>query len=132
MDCLADTTFFVDLFRGRGSSGPAARFAADHSSLSVGIPWIVRYEFLRGAHLAGQDPAPLAAFMDRYQIVFPDVETIDAACALYARLKKANRLIGPHDLWIAASALRFGLPLLTRNRDEFGRVPDLKVIDYNR
>jgi predicted nucleic acid-binding protein len=33
-------------------------------------------------------------------------------------------------LWIAASALARKLPLLTRNAEEFSRVPGLQVVDY--
>ena len=130
MDCVADTTFLIDVFRERSRPGPATRFANDHPNLAVGFPWIVRYGFLRGAYLSKQDPSPLIAFLDRHQTIYPDHETILEACRLYTELRHANRLIGPHDIWIAACALQFGLPLLTRNRAEFGRVGNLTILDY--
>jgi predicted nucleic acid-binding protein len=46
---------------------------------------------------------------------------------------KATRnglLIGANDLWIAATALAFGKPVVTRNLREFQRVPGLTVLDY--
>jgi predicted nucleic acid-binding protein len=38
--------------------------------------------------------------------------------------------IGPHDNWIAATSLVFGIPLLTTNSKEFQRVANLRVIDF--
>jgi len=37
--------------------------------------------------------------------------------------------MGENDLWIAATALRFAFPLVTRDRT-FSRVPGLRVIAY--
>ncbi|HEY2585149.1 MAG TPA: PIN domain-containing protein [Tepidisphaeraceae bacterium] len=36
--------------------------------------------------------------------------------------------IAPGDAWIAACALRHGMPLVTHNRSDFEHVPDLTVI----
>ena len=38
--------------------------------------------------------------------------------------------IGPHDNWIAATALKYDYNLLTTNVAEFSRVPNLRIIDY--
>ena len=45
-------------------------------------------------------------------------------------LKRNGLLIGANDLWIAATALAFDKPLVTRNTREFQRVPGLTVLDY--
>jgi predicted nucleic acid-binding protein len=39
-------------------------------------------------------------------------------------------ILGTNDLWIAASALVHGMPVVTENRNEFRRVPGLEVIEY--
>ena len=39
-------------------------------------------------------------------------------------------LIGTNDLWIAATAVVFDLPLVSRNVVEFRRVPGLHVLSY--
>ena len=130
MDILADTGFLIDLWREQERPGPAARFAAAHSDYAVGICWIVAGEFLCGSVLAGQDRDKIASFIDRYPIAHSDTATIRHYADLYAALRKQNSMIGPNDLWIAACALARGLPLVTRNVEEFRRVPKLSVIDY--
>jgi predicted nucleic acid-binding protein len=47
-----------------------------------------------------------------------------------ADLAKIGRLIGAHDLIIAATALHHNLPILTDNVAEFSRVPGLQVISF--
>lgn len=47
-----------------------------------------------------------------------------------AALEKGGRPIGANDLLIAALARSRGLRVVTRNVDEFSRVPGLKVINW--
>lgn len=54
----------------------------------------------------------------------------DAYGSLRADLEREGRPIGPNDLLIAATALTHSLTLVTHNTSEFGRVPGLKVEDW--
>jgi tRNA(fMet)-specific endonuclease VapC len=45
-------------------------------------------------------------------------------------LKGAGLHIGDNDVWIAATALAHGLPLVSLNARHFGRVPGLQVLEY--
>ena len=56
-------------------------------------------------------------------------------CRTYARLKSAlrnpsgsHKVIGDNDLWIAACAVRHGLPLITHNRRHFEGILGLNII----
>jgi predicted nucleic acid-binding protein len=68
----------------------------------------------------------------RSLVVIPyDVEV----CRAYARLKTglknptgSARVIESNDLWIAACAVRHGLPLITHNRRHFEGIPGLNII----
>ncbi|MFH0909173.1 MAG: type II toxin-antitoxin system VapC family toxin [bacterium] len=132
MDILADTGFLIDLWREQDRPGPASHFASTHSDYAVGICWIVAGEFLCGSVLAGQDRDETASFIDRYPVAHSDTGTVLQYADLYAVLRKRNAMIGPNDLWIAACALAHGLPVVTRNVEEFRRVPNLSVIDYRK
>ena len=46
------------------------------------------------------------------------------------RLKRQRIRVGTMDLRIAAIALANGMTVLTRNRADFGRVPNLNVEDW--
>lgn len=48
----------------------------------------------------------------------------------YRLLQESGNLIGANDLWIAATALRHALPVVTRNTSDFERVEGLRVVDY--
>ena len=47
-----------------------------------------------------------------------------------AQLMEQGKLIGSHDLIIAATALHHGLTLLTDNVAEFRGVPALNVVEF--
>jgi predicted nucleic acid-binding protein len=130
MDFLIDTTFLIDLWREQKRPGPATRFAMEHDGETAGLPWIVMGEFLRGTYAAGITREQVEPFLDAYLIVWPGRETVDRYARLFTELRKTNHLIGPNDLWIAASALEYGIPMVTRNREEFERVKGLTVLSY--
>ena len=49
---------------------------------------------------------------------------------LRANLERRGQCIGPHDMLIAAQALRLGATVVTHNTREFSRVPGLKCEDW--
>ena len=130
MDFLTDATYLIDLWRERGAIGPATRFAADHAGATFAVPWVCKAEFLRGALYAGVGQERSAAFLGSFLTVFPGETTLRVYAELYGKLRRANRLVGPHDLWVATCSLDTGVPLLSRNLGEFNRVPDLRVVAY--
>jgi len=74
----------------------------------------------------------LARFLDR----FVSLPFDDHAAEVYGeiRLKLCQRglPIGPNDLLIAAIAMANHLTLVTNNTDEFRRVSDLRVVDWEK
>jgi len=65
----------------------------------------------------------------RAAVVVPyDLELCRQFGKLKADLMSAGRSIAANDLWIAACALRHGLPLVTHNLKDYDGIPGLKVV----
>jgi tRNA(fMet)-specific endonuclease VapC len=54
-----------------------------------------------------------------------DRETADVFAEVRSRLRSQGQIIGDHDIWIAATAIRHDLTLLTRD-GHFDRITELK------
>ncbi|MBX7232773.1 MAG: type II toxin-antitoxin system VapC family toxin [Caldilineales bacterium] len=126
---LADTNFLIRCWRD-ALSPERLRDLAPFLDSEIRLVWVVKAEFLRGAAVASHDYAQVNAFLSRHKTIWPDEDTLALYAHLYAQLRRLNTLIGPHDLWIAASARQHDLPLLTRNTAEFQRVPGLRTVSY--
>ena len=130
MDFVADTTLPIDLWRERKKSGFATHFAERHLDSTIHLPWIAKAEFLRGARYAKLDNQEVAHLLSSFCIQWPSEQTLKIYAKIWADLAGIGKMIGPNDLWIAASAIEKELPLLTRNAQEFERVGNLKVVNY--
>ena len=102
----------------------------------VGVPAIVEYELRYGLlRLPRTAAAPRLAALD--QLLRPmrrlpfDAECAEHAARLRATLEAVGTPIGPHDILIAATALRHGASLVTRNEREFARVAGLKWVNWH-
>ena len=129
VDRVLDANFLIARWR-EGEGGPASFWLKANANLILGIPWIVKAEFLRCAEIAGHDRQAIRDFLKRFPTVWPDEDTLEIYASLYSTLKKRNELIGPNDLWIAASALQNSVPLVSKNKIEFQRVPGLRLESY--
>jgi len=56
-----------------------------------------------------------------------DLATARAHAQIWAELSSHGRMIGPHDLWLAAACIAHGLTMATANLRELERVPGLVV-----
>lgn len=90
-------------------------------------------ELLHGVHRAtGGTRAQRRAFVEHLLASFeplPITTPVTRVHAeVWAELAASGRTVGAHDLWIAATALTWGLGVATRNVAEFRRVPGLRVV----
>ncbi len=74
--------------------------------------------------------AKLEAIFSRHASVPFDDESAAIAGRRRKELENQGRVIGPHDLQIAAIALQHEWTLVTNNKDEFSRVEGLKIEDW--
>ena len=97
------------------------------------ISSVTASELLHGIHRATtrSRKAKRKAFVEALIEATP-VLPFDLPCArrhaeLWAALEKKGQRIGPHDMLIAATCLRFGHRLATLNEREFSRVKGLRL-----
>jgi len=102
----------------------------------MAVPAIVEYELRYGLlrlppEMATPRLAALTTLLLPMQKLPFDSECADHAARIRAMLEAAGNPIGPHDILIAAIALRHGAALITRNVREFSRVPGLQWINWH-
>ena len=130
MGHLIDSSVLIGMERRGLHVADFARIAADEPSA---IATITASELIMGVHCARRLEVSRRAepFIERILEEIP-VLAFDLAVArvhaqLWAQLKGAGRMIGPHDLLIAATASTHGYSVLTDNLRDFERVPGLLV-----
>jgi len=130
---LIDASILIEAERGRLDIEPhVARRPDDESFLSV----VTASELLHGVHRAAtpDQRARRSAFvegvLERFPLLEIDLATARAHAQVWADLSATGSLIGPHDLWLAASCIAHGLTMVTANVREFERVPGLEIEEW--
>ena len=124
---LLDTNVVVAHFR--NDPGLTARLGA---TLAVYVPWVVLGELHYGALRAQRREAQQALIRDFLQtgiLLLPDENTSERYGQVKAELAVMGRLIPDNDIWIAAMARQFDLPLVTRD-EHFAAVPGLTTLAW--
>ena len=131
MTWLLDTNAIIRLLNGRSESLRQRLLAADPEDLATCA--VVKAELRFGA-ARSRDPAATRAQQDSLLSQLVSLPFDDAAAEVYgelrARLQAAGTPIGPTDYLIAAIAVANDVVLVTHNTAECGRVPGLKVEDW--
>ena len=130
MAVLIDASILIEVERGRLELEPHVVQRQDEEFfLSV----ITASELLHGVHRAVQvevrtkRAAFVEGILERFPLLPVDLATARAHAQVWAELMAAGRMIGPHDLWLAAPCIAHGLTMVTANVREFVRVPGLQV-----
>ncbi len=124
---LVDTNVVVAYFRGDKVLHPHFAGAAP-----VYLPWVVLGELHFGAQRAQRRQEQLAYIRDilTYAVVlFADQDTTEVYGQVKAELARLGKPIPDNDLWIAALARQYDLPLATRDA-HFTHVPRLKALAW--
>jgi tRNA(fMet)-specific endonuclease VapC len=127
---LIDTSVFIRLER---SGQQCADALTPWQNEDWYLSCITASELLHGVHRATEAGVRVrrAAFVEavltEFSIVPVDLAIARIHAQLWAQLASVGQLIGPHDLWLAATCVSLDLGLLTLNRREFERVPGLRL-----
>ncbi len=121
---LLDTSAYFAFMRGHREAGYAIA-DAEEIYLNVVVLGEVFDAFLRGSQRE-QNQAEFDRFVNSPHVNIIDIDEITAQHYAFISntLRRAGAPISPNDLWVAASALRHGLEILTFDSD-FKRVPQV-------
>jgi tRNA(fMet)-specific endonuclease VapC len=132
MALMVDASVFIHFER----RGLPIDLSVHGPSEGVFISVVTVSELLMGVHRADSE-ARRKRRSEFVEAILAGVSVLDFTIAVarrhaqvYADLSKQGRLIGAHDMIIAATALHHDLALLTDNVEEFSRVAGLSVIPF--
>ena len=134
MGLILDTNVFIHSER----SGNPIDFSKWEEYGDVYISAITTSELLVGVHYAKtpEQQARRSAFVESVLAKIPvlsfETEESRVHAGLFASLAKQGKMIGAHDLIIAATAIVHDCAVLTENIREFKRVPGLEAISFIR
>jgi tRNA(fMet)-specific endonuclease VapC len=128
---ILDSTFLVDFERecARRKSGPATKFLEARPEEELCITFTIAGELAAGESM-GRDRAKWESFIQPFRFFGYNDEVAWRFGEVFRELRQKETHIGANDMWIAATALANGQPLVTRNAEEFRRVPSLEVMSY--
>jgi tRNA(fMet)-specific endonuclease VapC len=130
MRYLLDTNVVIDLLNDADSK--LARRARREDPNDIAVSAVVSHELFYGAFKSGR-PAQNVRVIDDLQFAVLEFDKEDArqAGAIRALLASRGTPIGPYDVLIAGQAVARNMTLITRNMNEFGRVPELRAEDWS-
>jgi predicted nucleic acid-binding protein len=129
-EVIIDTTFLIDLEReiSRKKPGSAMEFLARNHAQTMRISVVTFGELAEGY----EDPAALELeeLIAPYEIVEITRSIGRRYAALSRVLRSSGSRLGDNDLWIGATAIEVGEPLVTRDYDHFRRITGLTAMGY--
>lgn len=125
---LLDTNVVSYLMRG----GPLAEAYGKHVEGRLpAISFITVGEMYYGAENANwgvEKRQNLERALRNFVVVPYDIEIARTYARIAVQRRRVGHPISLHDAWIAACAVRHGLPLLTHNAQDFRHIRDLQVV----
>ena len=126
---ILETTFLIDFERERKSGeGATLTFLRGRSDHRLLITHTIAGEMACGSSLSARKR--WEAFVKPFRILVWTPEVDWRYGQIFSYLKSQGLMIGANDLWIAATAIVYGCPVVTANTDHFSRVPNLEILSY--
>jgi predicted nucleic acid-binding protein len=125
---LYDTTFLVHFSgqRGRTPRAEARAFLEARPDSPIYTSRVAWAEFAEGC-ATGEE---VAFHLEPFTVIEITEPIAWLASRISRDLDRRGLPIGDNDIWIAATAVAYRLPLVSRNGRHFARVPGLQVEEY--
>jgi tRNA(fMet)-specific endonuclease VapC len=124
---LLDTTVVIRHFR---AGSAIEEKLAGYSEIY--LPYVALAELYAGAFRSArpeENRGRIIRFLEAVTVLLPDEKTPEIYGLISAQLANGGTPIPQNDIWIAASALQFGLPLATTDK-HFGNINGLTLIPW--
>jgi predicted nucleic acid-binding protein len=125
---LLDSDWTIDYFHNKNHAVARLRPLIDARSLATSI---VVYAELHEGFIddpeAGRKLREYRELVDTVPVIGIDVRTAEFFASVRRELRLSGMLISDNDLWIASTALRHDLTLISRDK-AFDRIPNLKLL----
>jgi tRNA(fMet)-specific endonuclease VapC len=128
---LPDSNVWITLMRNKNSQVYSR--LASHSDADILMSSVVVAELYTGACKSKRvaDNINLVEMLiEKYGVIEFGIKEAKAYGSIRADLELRGQMIGPYDVQIAATALHHYLTLVTHNVDEFKRIPNLLIEDW--
>ena len=126
---VVDSDVLIDYFAGISPSAEAVEELLEADRLALTTLSVFE---LNCAVQSSETANDIELLVDASRIVLGlSIESAKLAAQQYRRLRDSGNLIPTPDLLIAGCCLAADLPLFTRNRRHFSRIPHLEFFDLN-
>jgi len=127
-----DTNVCIDVLRGREDVVAQMR---KYSPDDLGISVVTGFELIQGVWRAPEkfreeEGRKVAAFLAKIRQVNFDYLCAHRAGEINAVLLNRGTPVSVTDVFIAATALEIGVPVITNNLRDFGRIDGLELVDW--
>jgi tRNA(fMet)-specific endonuclease VapC len=125
---LLDTDITSFIFKGSDYASPYMPLLNGHElALSfMTIAELFQWAILR--QWGDRRLVQLEQYLSNYLVIPVDRPLCREWAQVRAERQRAGQVISPQDAWIAATALRHDLPLVTHNSKDFLQIPNLQLI----
>lgn len=127
---ILDTIVLIDLERelSRGKAGPASAMLEQFGNEELFLTSTVTGELAAGESMRKREV--WSGFIRPFTILEITTDVCWRYGELYRLLRSKGTMIGANDIWIAATAISYKQSLLSRNRSDFHKVPNLVLKTY--
>lgn len=127
---ILETTFLIDFEREnhRGTIGPALEFLEAHEDSRLYITFTIAGELAAGLSLS--ERTRWEEFIGPFHVLPFTDDVAWMYGGAYRHLQQNRQMIGANDLWIAATALAYGMTVVTADVEHYWRVPGLDAVSH--
>jgi len=121
---VIDTCIFIDFLRAKDKKTTVLYNIPDN--MQIYISSVTLYELLMGS--TNEQKEEDIRLLTEGLIILPfDEDVSRRASEIYHRLRKENKMIEFRDIFIAATCLVYGLPVISTNKNHFQRIQGLEL-----